>query len=69
MSKYILHPEIEQREFPNTLNKSGQESNKEHLFQRMEKGKKMMEKNQYIIHNIVDNEDNVVVETEWIGRY
>lgn len=38
----VLHPDFSQRQFPNVLNKNGQESNFEQIVKRAEMGSKIL---------------------------
>ncbi len=63
----ILHPEFRQREFPNQLNKTGQESDLADLLKRAAMGRKMLSNQKFEITNSVEMGDQVVVESLWSG--
>ena len=64
----VAHPELIQKEFPNLLNKSGQESNLQHLLKRAELGKKILEMQSYEITNHFESQNQMTVEAIWRGR-
>lgn len=64
----ILHPEFRQHEFPNLLNKTGQESDLSHLLKRAEMGKKLISRQSFEIKNQIENGDQLVVESQWFGK-
>ncbi len=63
----ILHPEMVQREYPNTLNKNGQESDLADMLRRAALGKKILARQSYDIKNHVESGDQVVIECVWRG--
>ena len=64
----ILHPEVRQREFPNLLNRNGQESDLADLLRRAALGKTILAKQSYEITNVVEGTEQAVVETVWRGE-
>lgn len=63
----VLHPEFQQKEFPNLLNKSGQESDFYHAVERAGKAKNILSRQVYQITNIVSDADQIVAELRWEG--
>ena len=64
----ILHPDVRQREFPNLLNRNGQESDLADLLRRAALGKTLLAKQSYEITNVVEGTEQAVVETVWRGE-
>ena len=64
----VLHPEFRQLEFPNTLNRTGQESDLSSSMERAVKGSKMLSQQSYKIANSVEGPEQIVVEALWKGR-
>ena len=64
----ILHSEFQQREFPNLLNRKGQESDLADTLRRADLGRKMLSAQSYTITHFVECEDQVVVEASWNGK-
>ncbi len=65
--KEILHPEFEQREFPNALNKSGQKSTYSEVFKRMNIGKSILSHQSYTIDSFLESPERMYVEAKWNG--
>ncbi len=63
----ILHPDFRQREFPNQLNKTGQESNREEIIKRAALGRTMLSAQKFDITNFFESGDQMVVESAWSG--
>ena len=63
----VLHPEVRQIEYPNLLNRKGQQSDFEDFLKRSEQGKKMLRKQTYNITNQIGTDDQMIVEAEWKG--
>lgn len=61
----IVHPEIEQIEYPNLLNRRGQKSDLADLKRRMAIGKQILAAQKYIITGYIENGDRVAVEAKW----
>jgi ketosteroid isomerase-like protein len=61
----ILHPEIEQTEFPNLLTPSAVVSNFELLLQRLPNGKKLLKEQKFDIQNAYESGDTLVTEVIW----
>jgi hypothetical protein len=64
---HLLHPQIEQTEFPNALNRNGQKSDWADLFRRMKLAPTILSQQRYAIQSISENKDTAVVETKWTG--
>src|SRR5262249_24180545 len=64
----ILHPDVRQREFPNLLNRHGQESDLADLLRRAALGKTILAKQSYDITNVVEGTGQAVVEAVWRGE-
>jgi len=64
----ILHREFRQKEFPNILNKNGQESDFEDSLKRAGLGSKVLSKQTYEITHHIETESEIVVEALWRGR-
>jgi ketosteroid isomerase-like protein len=64
----VLHPEMEQREFPNLLNPKGQRSDQADLLRRAALGKNVLERQNYEITHAVESGDHLVVEAIWHGK-
>ncbi|MCG6168230.1 nuclear transport factor 2 family protein [Leptospira sp. FAT2] len=63
--KTILHPEIQQIEYPNALTKTVTVSNWEDIFRRMPAGKNLLKRQVFRMQSYLENGDTVVVEAEW----
>ena len=63
----LLHPEVEQTEFPNLLNKQGQASGWADLFRRMAIGRTILANQSFEITGFVENGSRAVVEAKWRG--
>jgi ketosteroid isomerase-like protein len=63
----VLHPEIEQTEFPNALNPRGQQSDWADLFRRAALGRQLLATQAYRVDRITAAGDSVVVEAFWTG--
>lgn len=61
----ILHPEIEQIEYPNALTKSITVSRFEDLMRRMPAGKNLLKEQTFQIRQYLDKENTAVVEADW----
>src|SRR5689334_73636 len=64
----LLHPSFEQREFPNLLNKLGQQSNLADSLRRAGIGKTILASQSFEITNYVEGAEQLVVETIWRGK-
>lgn len=63
----LLHPEIEQVEFPNRLSPTGSVRNKAAMLDGLERGKSLMSNQQFtVLRSVVDGE-TVVLEVRWSG--
>lgn len=63
--KAILHPEIEQTEYPNLINLGVVVSNYEFLMQRIPNGKKLLKEQQYDIQKVFESGDTLITEVIW----
>lgn len=63
----ILHPEYQQTELPNLLNRQGQASSRAEALSRMAMGRKILASQRYEITNHVEQGDQIVVEARWRG--
>ena len=63
----FYHSEVEQIEFPNTLTKNKAVRNLNDLLDGAEKGKKVLQKEQYEILNLYTSGNTVILEAEWTG--
>ncbi|TGK25238.1 nuclear transport factor 2 family protein [Leptospira stimsonii] len=61
----ILHPEIEQIEYPNALTKSITVSRFEDLMRRMPAGKNLLKEQTFQIRQYLEKENTAVVEADW----
>jgi ketosteroid isomerase-like protein len=64
----LLHPALEQTEFPNLLNRKGQHSGLTDMIRRAAAGKAMLASQSFEIKNSVEGGDQLVVEALWRGR-
>lgn len=64
----LLHPNLEQTEFPNLLNRQGQQCGLTDMIRRAASGKAMLASQTYEIKNAVEGGDQLVVEALWRGR-
>lgn len=63
----FYHPEIEQIEFPNTLTKNKAVRNLEDLKLASERGKKVLQKEEYEIIKSYSFDNVVIIEALWTG--
>ena len=63
----VLDPHFEQKEYPNILNKNGQESDFLDAIRRASMGKKMMSRQSFEILNSIENGAHLAVEVLWTG--
>lgn len=61
----LLHPEIEQTEFPNLLTDRVVVSDWENLFKRMPSGKQLLKEQKYEIQQAFEAGDTLVTEVIW----
>lgn len=61
----ILHPHIEQTEYPNLLTAQLTVSDRETLFKRMPNGAKLLASQNYDIQRAYELEDTVITEVVW----
>ncbi len=61
----ILHPELEQIEYPNALTKSITVSRFEDLMRRMPAGKNLLKEQTFQIRQYLEKENTAVVEADW----
>jgi ketosteroid isomerase-like protein len=63
----FYHKDVEQIEFPNTLTKNKAVRNLEDLKLASERGKKVLQKEEYEIMNSYTFENTVIIEARWTG--
>lgn len=63
----FYHPDVEQIEYPNTLTKNTAIRNLEDLKQASERGKKVLQKEEYEIIKSYTLGDSVIIEMIWTG--
>jgi ketosteroid isomerase-like protein len=63
--KPLLHPEIEQTEFPNLITTSVIVCNYEVLMQRIPNGKKLLKEQKYDIQRAYEIRDTLITEVIW----
>ncbi|PJZ56622.1 nuclear transport factor 2 family protein [Leptospira barantonii] len=61
----ILHPEIEQTEYPNALTKAVTVSDFEKLMLRMPAGKNLLKKQSFRVTGYIEKENTAIVEADW----
>jgi ketosteroid isomerase-like protein len=68
-SKYVhvLHPEIEQTEYPNLITPKTKVRNVQMLLEGMAAGKQLLRSQSYEIQNTIESTDHLVVEVIWKG--
>ncbi|UOY92828.1 hypothetical protein MUG87_01385 [Ectobacillus sp. JY-23] len=66
--KPLLHPDIEQTEFPNWITDRVVVSNWDMLLQRMPAGKKLLMQQKYDIQGVIESGDVVVTEVIWTAE-
>ena len=60
-------PEVEQLEFPNALNPQGARRDLNALLEGFERGRTVMSSQSYAVHNVIQQDQTVVLEVEWRG--
>lgn len=63
----VLHPDVLQIEYPNLLNKKGQERGLEGMLQGAAVGKKILRSQRIEIKNSFENKQQLVAEAVWTG--
>ncbi|MBW5448844.1 nuclear transport factor 2 family protein [Cohnella sp. CFH 77786] len=63
--KTLLHPEIEQTEFPNLITPNVTVSNYETLMQRIPNGKKLLKEQKFDIRKSYESGDTLITEVVW----
>jgi ketosteroid isomerase-like protein len=63
----FYHPDIKQIEFPNTVTKNRTVRNLTDLKEASEKGKKLLQKEEYEVLNSWSFENTVIIEAIWTG--
>ncbi|MDF2723742.1 MAG: hypothetical protein K0Q59_3417 [Paenibacillus sp.] len=63
--KSLLHPEVEQTEYPNWLTPGVVVSSYETMLQRMPNGKKLLREQKYDIQRIHETGDTLIAEVVW----
>lgn len=66
--KSVLHPELVQTEYPNLINKAGQERGLEGCLRGAEAGKKLLTEQHIEISNAFESGNQMSVEAVWTGR-
>lgn len=66
--RHILHPDIEQTEYPNLLTPGVVVSNFEVLMQRMPNGKKLLKEQNYDIQRTHEAGDALITEVIWTAE-
>lgn len=61
----ILHPEVEQTEFPNALTERVTVSDRETMFRRMPGGRKLLSSQNYDIQQTYESGDTLIAEVIW----
>ncbi|MBA9088143.1 ketosteroid isomerase-like protein [Fontibacillus solani] len=66
--KPLLHPEIEQTEFPNFITPGVVVSNYEVLMQRIPNGKKLLKEQKYDIQRVYEAGETLITEVIWTAE-
>jgi hypothetical protein len=66
--KDLIHEEVEFRELPNLISKTGQIRNFESSLAGMKKAKMMLPEQKYEIVGFIEDGDKITVEKIWTGR-
>lgn len=66
--KPLLHPEIEQTEYPNLITPSAVVSNYDVLMQRMPAGKKLLKEQKYDIQRVHEAGESLITEVIWTAE-
>ncbi|MNW47803.1 SnoaL-like domain protein [compost metagenome] len=66
--KPLLHPEIEQTEFPNFITPGVVVSNFEVLMQRIPNGKKLLKEQKYDIQRVYEAGETLITEVIWTAE-
>lgn len=66
--KPLLHPEIEQTEFPNFITPGVVVSNFEVLMQRIPNGKKLLKEQKYDIQRVYESGETLITEVIWTAE-
>lgn len=64
----LVDPDFLQTEYPNALNRQGQQSNREHAFSRLQTAKTILAAQQLVITNHCEQGEQVFVEAVWTGQ-
>lgn len=65
----LVHPDYEQWELPNQLNKQGQKSDLADSFKRMKIATTIMREQKYQITSTMEQDSRVVMEAIWAGKF
>lgn len=63
----FFHPEVEQREYPNALYRTGQTRGLKGLLEGAEKGQKLLASQRYAVRSTLAQGDSVALEVDWTG--
>ncbi|NMO13823.1 nuclear transport factor 2 family protein [Pyxidicoccus fallax] len=63
----FFHPQVEQREYPNALTRTGQTRGLTALLAGAEKGRKLLSSQRYAVRNTLAQGDTVALEVDWSG--
>lgn len=66
--KLLLHPEMEQTEFPNLLTPKVVVSNFDDLMQRIPNGRKLLKQQKYDIQQVYEAGDALITEVVWTAE-
>ena len=64
----LFHDEFKQKEFPNQLNTTGQESDLSNLFERMKIGRQILQTQRFDIISHIEEEGRLMIEANWHGQ-
>lgn len=63
----FFHPQVEQREHPNALNRTGQTRGLAAMLEGAERGQKLLSSQRYAVRGAVAQGDSVALEVDWSG--
>lgn len=66
--KDLLHPEIEQTEFPNLITPAAVISNFETLMQRIPNGQKLLKEQKYDVQRVYESGETLITEVIWTAE-
>ena len=64
----LLHADFLQIEYPNTLNRQGQQSDRNQIFDRLQSARQMLTSQKFEVTNLCADERQVFVEAIWTGQ-